>query len=128
MISRHIRRISLLTLLGVFFAQFALAAYACRLVEVAAAEQGASDAMPPQCEEMGVHGESMSVLCAEHCHAEPAMLSGEPDAAPMLAPLLQVLIRVLPASEAGGTRRSDAPASSGAAPPPLLALYGRLRL
>jgi hypothetical protein len=52
MFRRRIPRISLLTLLGVFFAQFALAAYACRLVEVSAFEQTASRAMPPPCEAM----------------------------------------------------------------------------
>jgi hypothetical protein len=129
MFRRQIRRISLLTLLGVFLAQLALAAYACRLVEVSAFEQTASQAMPPQCEDMdGVHGDSMSVLCSEHCQTEPARLSGDQNPAPALAPILPILIRVLPAAETAGGRWSYGAMSSGAPPPPLLALYGRLRI
>ncbi|HVL55736.1 MAG TPA: hypothetical protein VM491_04480 [Burkholderiaceae bacterium] len=115
--------------MGLFFAQLALAAYACRLVEASAVEQSAARAMPPQCEEMdGSHGQTKSVLCAEHCQAEPARLAGDPTPAPALAPPLPVLIRVLSAADALGGRWPDAVGPSGPPPPPLLALYGRLRI
>jgi hypothetical protein len=68
----------------------------------------------------------MSVLCAEHCRAEPAKLSGDPN--PALAPILPVLIRVLSGADTAGAPWSYGAMSSDVPPPPLIALYGRLRI
>jgi hypothetical protein len=128
MTRRRSRRFALLTLLGLLFAQFALAAYACQWTAVDGNADAARVEMPVGCDGMdGNAAGSAGILCVHHCKAESGPVETGSAAAQGAAAmtLLPFVLRVDPGNPG---RAPPPPQLAAAAGPRLLALHARLRI
>ena len=79
-----------------FFAQLAIAAYACPLIEGAVEVPAANAGMGAPCAEIGMAGpEATSALCLEHCKVGQQLVDNHSPATPLVA--VPVLLCFVPA-------------------------------
>jgi len=118
---RDRRRVVLLCVIALLFAQLSIAAYACPMESVAAT------AMPSGCDVPDVPRDAeVPALCAAHCQddawsADPAKAPGVPALGPAPAPLPVFRLDA-------GARRADPMHPEHVHPPPLTILYLSLQI
>jgi hypothetical protein len=116
---RASRRVTWWTLLGVFFAQLAVAAYACprsMMMETT----GEFMAMPADCESQQSPA-GPSALCIAHCTSDQRLVDSQPTFdSPVAVPLIVALFSVTAPDASVAARRPTRYLTSSPSPPPLV--------
>lgn len=128
-VKQHRKPAAWLALLAVLFAQLAMAAYACPLIEEALQGPPSNVEATAPCADMDSAGsEAMSALCLEHCKAGGQLVDNHPPVT-AFAPA-PVVFFVAPTAVADSTvpARATAPLDARATAPPVFASSSRLRI
>ena len=128
-VKRRRRPTAWFSLLAVVFAQFAMAGYACPLIEEALNGPVAKVEATTPCAEMGMaSSEAISALCLEHCKVGQQLVDNHSPVSPLAVAAVVLFVVQIPMADVAGAIRTADPPAFRATAPPVFASSSRLRI